>query len=110
VEKDVEEVTHAATGAYLLALWGLPLGVVEAVAGHHDLALLPGSCLDATAAVHIADALAHEVRPELGDGAPAASLDCSSLERLGVSDELSRWRALAADCATSAADELPVAA
>ena len=30
VEKELEEVTHAATGAYLLALWELPLGVVGA--------------------------------------------------------------------------------
>jgi HD-like signal output (HDOD) protein len=28
--------THGAAGAYLLGLWGLPLGVVEAVAFHHE--------------------------------------------------------------------------
>jgi putative nucleotidyltransferase with HDIG domain len=109
VEKDIEEVTHAATGAYLLALWGLPLGVVEAVAGHHDLTLLPRDSLDATAAVHIADALAHEVRPELGDGAPPVSLDCAALERLGVSGQLDRWRELATRAAR-ATGEQPVAA
>ncbi|MBS2012970.1 MAG: HDOD domain-containing protein [Deltaproteobacteria bacterium] len=29
------DAAHAHVGAYLLALWGLPLGVVGAVAGHH---------------------------------------------------------------------------
>ena len=89
-------MTHAATGAYLLALWGLPLAVVEAVAGHHDLGILPGESLDATVAVHVADVLAHEARPELGDGTPPPSVDLAYLERLGVTDQLHGWRELAA--------------
>ena len=32
--------THAAAGAYLLGLWGLPSAVVEAVAFHHDPAVV----------------------------------------------------------------------
>jgi putative nucleotidyltransferase with HDIG domain len=104
VEKDREGVTHAATGAYLLALWGLPLGVVEAVAGHHDPALLPGVTLDAIAAVHIADALAHEVKPELGDGTPAPVIDPAYLDRLDVAAELPRWRGLARDAAETLAE------
>jgi putative nucleotidyltransferase with HDIG domain len=102
VEKELEEVTHAATGAYLLALWGLPLGVVEAVAGHHDPRLLPGESFDVTAAVHIADALAHELRPDLGDGTPPPLLDFAYVERLGVTAaQLERWRELAAEAAAS---------
>jgi putative nucleotidyltransferase with HDIG domain len=106
VEREHDDVTHAATGAYLLALWGLPLGVVEAVAGHHDPDLLPGVTLDAIAAVHIADALAHEAQPALGDGAPAPKLDPAYLSRLGVSSELSVWRRLAHE----AAETLPASA
>jgi HD-like signal output (HDOD) protein/ActR/RegA family two-component response regulator len=101
VERDHDEVTHAATGAYLLALWGLPLGVVEAVAGHHDPDLLPGVALDAIAAVHIADALAHEVRSGLGDGAPAPKLDPAYLDRLGVRPQLAGWRRLALQAAAT---------
>ena len=41
VEHDVQGITHAATGAYLLSLWGLPDGVVEAVAHHHDPLAFP---------------------------------------------------------------------
>jgi putative nucleotidyltransferase with HDIG domain len=35
VEEQFFGATHAETGAYLLALWGMPLPIVEAVAGHH---------------------------------------------------------------------------
>jgi putative nucleotidyltransferase with HDIG domain len=51
--------THAEVGAYLLALWGIPQPVVEAVAFHHT----PAQCLNggfsALTAVHLANALAH---------------------------------------------------
>ena len=38
LQRDEAELdfTHGAAGAYLLGLWGLPLGVVEAVAFHHE--------------------------------------------------------------------------
>jgi putative nucleotidyltransferase with HDIG domain len=49
--------SHAETGAYLLALWGMPLPIVEAVAGHH----LPGDKLSrefsAVTALRLADQL-----------------------------------------------------
>ena len=35
-EEEFFGATHAETGAYLLALWGMPLPLVEAVAGHHS--------------------------------------------------------------------------
>jgi putative nucleotidyltransferase with HDIG domain len=36
VEQETDGVTHAHVGAHLLSLWGLPDGIVEAVAHHHD--------------------------------------------------------------------------
>ncbi|MCK6545741.1 response regulator [Myxococcota bacterium] len=36
VERETERVSHARVGAYVLALWGLPYGLVEAVAWHHE--------------------------------------------------------------------------
>jgi len=80
--------------------------VIEAVAGHHEPGLLPGRALDTSAAVHIADALAHEVRPEFGDGTPPPSLNRAYLEQLGVVAQLGRWRALA----RAAADAAPAPA
>lgn len=47
----------SAVGAYLLALWGIPVAIVEAVAAWHDPATLPGEDIDAAFAVHVADAL-----------------------------------------------------
>ncbi len=106
VEQDMQGITHAATGAYLLSLWGLPDGVVEAVAHHHDPLAVPGAALDAVAAVHIADALAHEVQQAPGDQTASLLLDAVYLEQLGVRSQLDRWRELA----RSAAGAVPVPA
>lgn len=96
VEQERQGITHAQTGAYLLSLWGLPDGVVEAVAHHHDPAVVPGATLDAVSAVHIADALAHEVHVEAGDQSSPGLLDLELLGRLGLTARLDRWRELAA--------------
>ncbi len=96
VEQELDGITHAATGAYLLSLWGLPDGVVEAVAHHHDPGVVPGATLDAVAAVHIADALAHEVRQSPGERTAPVLLDLAFVDRIGVSSRLDQWRELAA--------------
>ncbi len=105
VEQDVQGITHAATGAYLLSLWGLPDSVVEAVAHHHDPLAVPGAALDAVAAVHIADALAHEVQQRPGDRPRPPLLDDAYVDQLGVRLQLDQWRELA----RSAGDAVPVA-
>jgi HD-like signal output (HDOD) protein len=46
--------THAAVGAFLLGLWGLPAVVVEAVAFHHTPADLPHHRYEVVDAVHLA--------------------------------------------------------
>jgi len=97
VEQELQGITHAATGAYLLSLWGLPDEVVEAVAHHHDPGAVPSVALDAIGAVHIADALAHEVHHSPGERTPPSLLDLEFLDRLGVSSRLDQWRELATD-------------
>ncbi len=97
VELEEQGITHAATGAYLLSLWGLPDGVVEAVAHHHDPLAVPGAALDAVAAVHIANALAHEVQRGPDRKPPPPALDEAYLDELGVRDRLDQWRALAGE-------------
>jgi len=100
VEQEVQGVTHAATGAYLLSLWGLPDGVVEAVAYHHQPSAVSAPVLDAVAAVHIADALAHEVESgSVGD--PRPRLDDAFVDRLGVRPQLDRWREVARSAAAA---------
>ena len=94
IEHDLQGITHATTGGYLLSLWGLPDGVVEAVAHHHDPLAVHGAALDAVAAVHIADALAHEVELEDG-GLTQSSLDDAYLDQLGIRSRLAQWREFA---------------
>ena len=102
VELEAQGLTHAATGAYLLSLWGIPFSVVEAVAHHHDPGAVPGTELDAVAAVHIADALAHDVQQDRA-GLPPPPLDTALLDRLGVQPQLAQWRQLARSAVDAAA-------
>jgi hypothetical protein len=95
VEQDQDTITHAEVGAHLLALWGLPHAVTEAVAGHHgrEWLKLP---FDAVAVTYVANALVEEVEAELLPGPlPAAELDLDYLAAAGVATRLSSWRQMA---------------
>jgi HD-like signal output (HDOD) protein/CheY-like chemotaxis protein len=64
-EYELFGVTHAEVGGYLVGLWGLPLGIVEAIAYHHQPERIPPSPEgDAAAAVCVAHALAAGVSPD----------------------------------------------
>jgi len=89
-------VSHAEVGGYLLALWGLPYPIVEAVANHHapSRAAPPGR--DVLSAVHVADALASEVALSRGAGAIAPpAVDPRYADALGLEGGLEGWRARA---------------
>ena len=72
-EQDAFGCTHAAVGAYLLGLWGIPDSVVESVAFHHR----PSDCLanafGPLTAVHVANCLEYEGRPGGEEGSPSAT-------------------------------------
>jgi HD-like signal output (HDOD) protein len=94
-EQNILGCTHAEIGAYLLAMWGLPIPVVEAVAHHHHPSLSSTHTLSALAVVHIADALERES----GEGFPStpiAELDRDYIAQLGVAGRLHAWRQLRA--------------
>jgi HD-like signal output (HDOD) protein len=95
VESESEGVTHAELCAHLLSLWGLPDGIAEAVAHHHRPRAVDGLELDAVAAVHIANALAHELRPSGPGAAPCQMLDEELLDHLDLRPRLDLWRRLA---------------
>jgi len=93
-EREVFGADHAHVGAYLLGIWGLSDGIVEAVAFHHH----PGDYLaggfSAVAAVHVGNALA-ETQPRLGDAAgEVPGLDQSYIMRENLLPRLTRWREL----------------
>jgi len=89
VETEILGVNHAAVGAYLLGLWGLPFPIVEAVAYHHDPAAIGEKTFGVSTAVALADSLLESV-----NGHPSA-IDESHLESLNVLGELPRWRDIA---------------
>ncbi len=85
LEVDIVGAKHADLGAYLLNLWGLPYGVVEAVARHHDAVNLSQRKMDPTHAVCIADAIVSSHSQGLGlRESDEAALDTSYLDELGL--------------------------
>jgi HD-like signal output (HDOD) protein len=76
-------------GAYLLGMWGLPLHLVDAVAGS---AAPRFRSLGLPEVVHIADALVHERIPSPTPFSTASELDVEGLQRLGMDAQLDRWR------------------
>ena len=91
VERKHLDATHAEIGAYLLALWGLPVPLVGAVACHH----MPRRCCTSTlclaGVIHIADALQHTqgLHPEL----TANPVDAEYLKQTGLDTHYETWRA-----------------
>ncbi|MGO9096051.1 MAG: HDOD domain-containing protein [Bryobacteraceae bacterium] len=96
VERELNGVTHAEAGGFLLGLWGLPRAVVDAVTHHHRPLGRPEApgVLSPTAAVQVADALAHEYCPEIRRASHPAfpALDLQYLEELGLASRLPAWR------------------
>ena len=105
VELELNGVTHAEAGGFLLGLWGLPQAVVDAVTRHHQPLGTPeaSGVLSPAAAVQVADALAHEYCPETTRAShPAApTLDLQYLNELGVADRVPAWREKAEQLATA---------
>jgi HD-like signal output (HDOD) protein/CheY-like chemotaxis protein len=91
-EEKVLRVTHAEIGGYLLGLWGLPYTIIEAVANHHDPSRVDSGKFDMLAAVHVANALVHEVSSGQAKSETVAALDTTYLDKLGVMDKIDGWR------------------
>ncbi len=91
VEKQIFGASHGEIGAYLLGLWGMPLDLVEAAALHHN----PSRCLSKRftplTAVHVANALLYEAKPDK-EGYVPAQVDEAYLADLGLDGRLQYWR------------------
>ncbi|MCI4187749.1 response regulator [Dickeya dianthicola] len=77
--------THAAVSAYLLALWGLPMDIVEAVACHTQPSRSANKTFGVIGAVHVAVTLANNELPDL-----------DYLEQTGVLNKLPLWQKMLA--------------
>jgi HD-like signal output (HDOD) protein/ActR/RegA family two-component response regulator len=83
--------THAEAGAFLMGLWGLPSGVVGALAFHHEPSKSRIREPSVLTAVHAANVWLHEVG--LGDETgPPPEMDISYLADLGLADHIARWK------------------
>jgi HD-like signal output (HDOD) protein len=96
VERERHGVTHAEVGAHLLALWGLPYAVTEAVARHHDKQS-PALPLDCVSATGVANVLVEELEAaqRLSD-LPPSEFDPDYLTRPDAAVQVAQWRDVAA--------------
>ncbi len=78
-------------GAYLLALWGLPVDIVQALALQHDPGAAATKTLSLAGVIHISSALAHEAEADSLASADYG-LDLDYVNRLGLSETLNTWR------------------
>jgi HD-like signal output (HDOD) protein/CheY-like chemotaxis protein len=95
-ERQLRGFTHAEVGAYLLALWGLPFDLVEAVAYHHEPRAGGGRGFTAVTALHVAVAL--QARQGLQ---PVSGLDAEYLTAANLNDHLETWLDVAAEAAAN---------
>ena len=93
VEAQVFGATHAETGAYLLAVWGLPLPIVEAVARHHAPADSLEKHFTATTALHLAERLHYEEDLEQ-NGLSEVKIDLQYPVELELSGRMEELRAI----------------
>ncbi len=94
LERETFGADHAAVGAYLLAQWGLPDGVVEAIAYHREPSLCQPGPSPVLAAVHAAQVL--EARP---DALTPPEFDMGFLRRNNMRGRIGQWMAVADEVA-----------
>lgn len=85
VEHELIGASHAQVGGHLLALWGVPLPIVNAVSFHDAPRAVPHDGLDLVLAVHVSAALVAGTAPDVG-----------LLEALGLSAPWRAWQAAGA--------------
>ncbi len=83
---------HAEIGGHLLALWGLPAAVVDAVSWHHDPMGCPEQTFGPLACVHAANVWSHG-----GHAGAWLELDEDYYARLGLAHRLRDWRRVCLD-------------
>jgi len=89
-EQSAFGLCHADVGAYLLGLWGIQAGVLEAVSLHHTPSDLQRTGFDHILAVHIADEFSRSSRQH-----PVwerTTLDEAALGGLGLMDCIAGWK------------------
>ncbi len=92
-EQAILGTTHAELGAWLAAIWGLPLSIVEGIALHHHPSRFLTSDFCPLTAVHIANSLCREFDAD-GDTPVVDAIDEAYLSELKLLERLEVWRQL----------------
>lgn len=92
-------VHHGQLGGALMLLWGIPGRIADAIAAHHNPAAADNPASPVVTAVHVADALAHQLERE--EKQQASRLDTDYIESLGLSSFVPEWQRLAETAITS---------
>lgn len=87
VEQEVFGATHSEVGGCMMASWGLPMPIVEAVALHHHPTCFLSRKFSPLTAVHVANALSRAVSEEHF----YALVEREYLAVLGLAEKLPAW-------------------
>jgi HD-like signal output (HDOD) protein len=89
-EQETLGATHAELGACVLAKWGLPYAILEAMAWHHEPRRAPRRTFLPLTAVHVANILEHQRNPQPGSHFDS-DVDSDYLQNVGLAGHLTRW-------------------
>ncbi len=103
-EEDRLATHHGAVGGYLMALWGLPDPLVQAIAHHHHPGRTGDERFSPLTAVHVASVVIEDVFADLFGA--STLLDGAYLERLGLESRFEHWNVICREAA--AAGDRPV--
>jgi putative nucleotidyltransferase with HDIG domain len=96
-ETRIVGTTHAAIGAYLLGLWGLPAPIIDAAAFHHEPSKKSINCAKPLLIVHVANAFAQNTDKLHDNQGIVEGVDYPFLKAAGVLEQLENWRRVCAD-------------
>ena len=92
-ERHLLGTSHAELGACVLGTWGLPADILEAVAFHHLPTQQGGDAFSPLTAVHVANALEHELSAITG-ATVDWHIDHSYLHQVNCGEQLPVWKKL----------------
>jgi HD-like signal output (HDOD) protein len=88
---------HGAVGAFLIGLWGFTSPVMEAIGFHHNISDYPSVNFSPAHAVHIANVLYYQNRPEEAVGA-VLKMNLAELSKVTAPEKIDIWKKLCLEC------------
>jgi HD-like signal output (HDOD) protein len=95
-EQSIFGTGQSAVGAYLMGLWGFSNPIIEAICFQSALDRYPAPGFSPALAVHVANVLYYQVRPDEVIGR-RLEFNMKSIEGLGLQDRVGEWQKLCAE-------------